>query len=521
MASDTVTRRAEAEADRPRRFRGSSLSRTILALNLLALAVLVIGSLVLNEFRQGLIQSKQDSLRQNAELLAEVIAATATRGEPLAQMEQNAPVVLQRFVPSGSRARLFTPDGRLLTDSYLVSIDVDVRPLPPARPRGAAPPSQPPAEQEERRRSRAQLDLRREITAAAAGLTVSQVRPSEAGERVVSVSVPIRRVTTVLGVLTVEQGDLDEVVTAQRLALAPFIIIAVLVTLASSLLLQFFVARPVLKLATAADRVRLSRARAIELPELSERRDELGALSRSLRDMTEALSTRIDAIESFAADVAHEIRNPLASIGSAVETLDLVKDDAARARLLAILKQDVRRLDRLVTDIANASRLDAELSREAPRPVDLARLLEELVSLYEGRDGGGVELRMPDGAPHAAGREGPLGQVFRNLIDNALSFSPPDRPVVVGVSGGERAVRVTVEDEGPGVPAENLETVFQRFYTSRPKGQAFGGNSGLGLSIARQIVEAHHGRVWAENRTDGDGRVFGARFTVELPAARP
>ena len=290
------------------------------------------------------------------------------------------------------------------------------------------------------------------------------------------------------------------------------------------MLLAQFVARPIDRLASAADRVRLSGARAISLPGLARRDDEIGDLTRSLEAMTRALSQRMDAIEAFAADVAHEIRNPLTSIRSAVETLDLVNDPAPRARLLGILKQDVGRLDRLITDISNASRLDAELSRDAPRPLDLHRQLRELADFYaEVRRDGEAPVRYEGPADPpllVSGREGPLGQVFRNLLDNARSFSPPEGEVVLRLSREGGQALVAVEDAGPGMPADNLETVFERFYTSRPKGSAFGGNSGLGLSIARQIVEAHGGRIWAENRTDEAGRVVGARFQVALPEAK-
>jgi two-component system sensor histidine kinase ChvG len=235
----------------------------------------------------------------------------------------------------------------------------------------------------------------------------------------------------------------------------------------------------------------------------------------------------MDAIERFAADVAHEIKNPLTSIRSAVETLALVTDEAAKARLTTLLKQDVKRLDRLITDISNASRLDAELSRETPRPVDLVKLLGEAVTLYNETARPGeplVRLVTPQGgeALRVNGREGPIAQVLRNLIDNARSFSPPasEVRVVLERSAADRRAVVRVEDEGPGIPPDNLETVFQRFYTSRPKGAQFGGNSGLGLSIARQIVEAHAGRIWAENRTDAEGQVLGARFVVSLPEAK-
>jgi two-component system sensor histidine kinase ChvG len=306
--------------------------------------------------------------------------------------------------------------------------------------------------------------------------------------------------------------------------MTPFILMAIAATVFTSLLLSAMIAQPVLRLARAADRVRQARARAISLPDLARRDDELGDLTRSLEAMTDALSTRIDAIESFAADVAHEIRNPLTSIRSAIDTLPLVKDDKARGKLFAILQQDIARMDRLITDISNASRLDAELSREPPRAFDLVRLLDEFVGHYNASARPGdtpvaFEEHDGDGPLLVSGREGPIGQVFRNLIDNARSFSPPDGEVRVRVGRLGRRLIVTVDDDGPGVPADNLETVFERFYTSRPKGAVFGNNSGLGLSIARQIVEAHGGRIWAENREDAEGKVQGARFAVEFPEA--
>jgi two-component system sensor histidine kinase ChvG len=233
----------------------------------------------------------------------------------------------------------------------------------------------------------------------------------------------------------------------------------------------------------------------------------------------------MDAIESFAADVAHEIRNPLTSLRSAVETLDIVQDPAARDRLMGILKNDVQRLDRLVTDISNASRLDAELSRNQPRIIDLNRLIQQIVATYQATAKPGevaVAFNPHQGteAVKVLGREGPLGQILRNLIDNARSFSPPGDTVTVGLLKVKGEAIATVSDNGPGIPPENLETIFERFYTSRPKGAAFGGNSGLGLSIARQIAGAHGGTLRAENRTGADGKVLGALFILTLPEAQ-
>ena len=537
MASVIDTARADASEPSedlpPRRrlihFGGSRLGGLILALNLLSLLILFGGALALNEWSTGLIKTRQESLLGQAELLAKVLSdEDYTRGEPIPELNptQSAKVLIDRFVPAGQRARIFDRDGVLIADSFDVSDTIEGQPLPPASPAGTPAAPDPVDDKAAANLARANAALDEEILAALAGDPQAAVRRSENGDRVVSVSLPIRHVQQVLGVLTLEAGDVDQILDAQRRALVPFALVALGVNLLASLLLHLFVARPVMRLSAAADQVRLQRARAISLPDLEDRRDEIGDLARSLESMTDTLSTRMDAIERFAADVAHEIKNPLTSIRSALETLDLVQDKDKRDRLTAVLQQDVRRLDRLITDISNASRLDAELSRDRPRPVDLAALLAEIVGVYEttGKPGeASVTLDLAiDGPARVMGRDGPLGQVFRNLIDNARSFSPTGATVRIAVRRDETdtllPLRIAVEDDGPGIPPENLETVFERFYTSRPRGAAFGSNSGLGLSIVRQIVEAHGGRVTATNRLDASGAVKGARFDVALPA---
>jgi len=511
------------------RFGGSRLGGLILALNLLSLLILFGGALALNEWRTGLIDARQESLLGQAELLARVLSdKDYTRGEPVPELDptQSAKVLIDRFVPAGQRARIFDRDGVLIADSFDVSDTIEGEPLPPARPAGTPERVNEDAARVDAAYAAANAVLGEEIEAALAGDAQATVRRSETGDRVVSVSLPIRHVQQVLGVLTLEANDVDQILGAQRRALVPFALVALAVNLLASLLLHLFVARPVMRLSAAADEVKRGRARAISLPDLEDRRDEIGDLARSLESMTETLSARMDAIERFAADVAHEIKNPLTSIRSALETLDLVKEKSQRDRLTALLQQDVRRLDRLITDISNASRLDAELSRDQPRPVELGGLLSEIVGVYQttARPGGAevtLELDL-DGPARVMGREGPLGQVVRNLIDNARSFSPPGRGVRVSLrrdeADGLLPLRLWVDDDGPGIPPENLETVFERFYTSRPPGAAFGSNSGLGLSIVRQIVAAHGGRVTATNRLDASGQVGGARFEVALPA---
>ena len=537
MASDTAT--ASPDRRRPRAgglrwLPGSRLGRLIIVLNLFGLAILIAGALVLNELRRGLVNARIDSLTTQGELIATIIDQAATVGEPEPMRDAAyASEILQLLSnPRSQRARLFDAEGRLVADSYWIADRVEWRTLPPARSRddGAGRdlsltgPEGEPSEGEVA--AKAQAALQAEVATALRGVHWAGLRLGADGERVVSVSIPIQHVKAVLGVLTLEARDVDEIIAAERAALLPFILIAISVSLISSFLLNRLIAHPVRRLARAADRVRLARARAISLPDISRRDDELGDLSRSLEDMTHALSERIDAIERFAADVAHEIRNPLTSLRSAVETLGLVQDPAARERLMAVLQNDVQRLDRLVTDISNASRLDAELSRQAPTPVDLRRLASDVVALYQATVRPGeprVVLQAPElGEPMlVSGQEGALGQVLRNLIDNARSFSAPDGEVRLSLERARGQVKVIVDDDGPGVPTENLETIFQRFYTSRPKGAAFGGNSGLGLSIVRQIVQAHDGHVRAENRPgETEGDVAGARFVVTLPEAR-
>jgi two-component system sensor histidine kinase ChvG len=524
MVSVTATARSE-RARRPRAATPPSrIGRLIIVLNLAGLAILVGGALLLNELRQGLVTARIQSLSTEGQLLANVIEKNATDPAPLLQADVASDFLDSLSIPKTERVRLFDAEGHSISDSWVVADRVESTPLPPALKPGEKPFAFPGFEPKPHDAAAAEQALDNEIQTALRGQTVAGVRVAENGGRVVSVSIPIQRVREVLGVLTLEASDVDQIIAAERAAQIPFIAIAVAVSLLSSFALTQLIAQPVRRLSAAADSVRLNRARAIALPDIADRKDELGDLARSLEDMTHTLSDRMEAIERFAADVAHEIRNPLTSIRSAVETLELVGEGAGRDRLQAILKQDVGRLDRLITDISNASRLDAELSRESPRPVALPRLLRDIVGLYETtrRDTDPhVRLIHDDAdAVTVVGREGPLSQVFRNLIDNARSFSPPGGDVCVTLSRDRGQATVLVDDSGPGMPPENLETVFERFYTSRPRGAAFGGNSGLGLSIARQIVEAHGGTIHAENRTNEAGEVTGARFVVTVPAAR-
>jgi two-component system, OmpR family, sensor histidine kinase ChvG len=317
-------------------------------------------------------------------------------------------------------------------------------------------------------------------------------------------------------------------VTAERLGNFKVFLVTLSVMLVLSFLLAGTIAGPVRRLAGSAEMVRRRTGSRVEIPDFTKRRDEIGDLSGALRDMTDALYSRIEAIESFAADVAHELKNPLTSMRSAVETLPLAKTDASRARLLAVIEHDVKRLDRLISDISDASRLDAELQRRETGAVDLTRLLTTLVTIaneVRHDDGVTVSLRFEGGQSVfvAPGHDSRLGQVVDNLIDNARSFSPAGGSVRVTCRQLKQEIEIVVDDDGPGVQPDAMEKIFQRFYTDRPH-QGFGQNSGLGLSISKQIVEAHDGRLWVENRLAAAGadgarsQVLGARFIVRLPA---
>ncbi len=355
----------------------------------------------------------------------------------------------------------------------------------------------------------------------------TSVRFNEDGELVASVTVPIRRVQAIYGLVTAEIGGIEDLVAEARLAILPFFGLACAAAILSSLLLTAAIAQPIRQLAVAADKVRegIAAAGRARIPDFSHRKDEIGELSASLRAMTQAIYARIEAIESFAADVSHELKNPLTSIRSATETLEIATKPEAREKLMGVIKKDVARMDRLITDISNASRLDAELAREAREAVDIRKLLADIADLYRMTDKAG-EARVsydPSGAPiYLFGNATALGQVLRNLIDNARSFSPPGGEVrlfLAAPTDRHRSVQVIVDDDGPGIPPDALEKIFSRFYTKRPQGSAFGNNSGLGLAISRQIVASHGGVVWAENRTNETGAIAGARFVVELPVA--
>lgn len=515
---------------------GSRIARLIFASNLAGLAILIVGAMVLNEMRAGFVVAKKEDLEGQAQIFSNLLNENATIGRPAPalQIDPARNVIRSLNLPASVRAVVTLPDGETVGDSLFLSERVDVRALPPVQEPGAMTrfgaglsdwmanifSAFMPERGGDAVRTQTYDE---EFAIAAAGGEAASQRFSDRGQRVISVSVPIQHVSAVVGVLTVEASDIDEIIRAERAALFPFIAVAVLVAFITSGLLTLAIARPLRHLAISADRVRAGSSERLSFPKLTRRSDEIGQLAKSMEAMTEALFERIVANERFAADVAHELKNPLTSIRSAVETVERVQHDPeAVARLRAVIAKDVQRLDRLITDISNASRLEAEITRVPTERLDIGRFVRDIVSTYESlAEDGAVSVRFSDQTMGAGllvkGREGPLGQVFRNLIDNARSFSPEGGEVRVSLyqaaDGPQTIARIVVEDDGPGIPSDKLEKIFERFYTDRPVGAAFGNNSGLGLSIVKQIVETHAGVVVAENREEG-----GARFRVDLRA---
>jgi|CXWL01.1.fsa_nt_gi two-component system sensor histidine kinase ChvG len=543
MASATDTTKPEGVLGAIAR---SRITRIIFLWNFVGLGILLLGVLLLTELRAGLTEAQFRNLRTQGELIANLLIETGTvQGDPWPGLNEPAVrEVMRRVLPpvaegervgtAGTRVRVFAADGAVVADTDVIYDKLEETPLPGvgAEDENIGQTIRRAARRVEYIRLtpwRPSITLEEERQRALLGEISSGQRLNELGERVVTVSLPIRRVQSVLGVVTLESADVERILVAERAAMIPFTLGAAMVTFLASALLALFVGQPLKRLAEAADRLRVTGSTRLHLPEVSKRKDEIGALGQSLEAMTGALADRIDANERFAADVSHEIKNPLASIRSAIDSVRAISDAERQAQLLGIVAQDVKRLDRLVTDIARASRIEAETARGDPGKVDLGKMLADLVDAYAPAPDEKAEVPVifQRPAPKDAivfGQEGPIGQVFRNLIDNARSFSPSGGAVRVAIQvvrGKSDVVRAVVEDEGPGIPPENLETVFERFYTQRPTGTAFGGNSGLGLSIAKQIVAAHHGRIFAQNIDGAGGARLGARLVVELPLAAP
>jgi two-component system sensor histidine kinase ChvG len=535
----------------------SRLLRDILLVNLLPVALIFAALFYLDQYQQGLLSAEVSSLREQARIYAGALAQSAVQdnagGQASLNPDQAAPLLYQLIEPTpNAQALIYGPDGELIANSRVHSGPGGVIVTEPL----SAPP--PPGlfsrlvgfvydhlsgsvvgneDQADLIGSGAgedpdtlgwQPDPREalQLTNASPGQDAPPfVRRDDQGELLVTVAEPIiasqQNVGTVL--LTRQADEVDSAVLAVRISILGLFALALGLTVLVSLYLARTIASPILRLASAAALMREGRSRTQALPEaITGRNDEIGTLARALDGSAKALWARMDAIEKFAADVSHEIKNPLSSIRSAIETLSRVEDPARASRLLAIITQDVARLDRLITDISDSSRLDSELSRAAPETVDMARILATLAEIHDAtrkENGPRMLLDAPETGLLVRGSEHRLVQVLRNLIGNAISFSPPEGNIWLRGRETGGMVELAVEDEGPGIPDGKLDGIFDRFYSERPQSEQFGSHSGLGLSISRQIVEAHQGRISAENRRDEDGAIIGARFVIRLPKA--
>ena len=530
------------------------LLRKILLVNALPLVLLVAALLYLDQYQNGLLENEVTALREQARIYAGALGESAVResdpDNPQLVPDIARPLLRRLTDPTpNSQAKLYSSGGEVIADSRVregVGGAVNTQPLPPVADRGpfegtvqaiydkllallphgqeaatvqtgpsaAGPDWQPDVKAELKLNS---SDQGRE--------TPPYIRRTADNRLLVTVAEPVTRNRHTVGIiqLTRDVREVDDSLVAIRMSILGLFVIALVLTVMLSWYLSLTIARPILRLSQAARDMREGHGRAGAVPApLLRRHDEIGELAHALRDSSEALWSRMDATERFAADVAHEIKNPLSSIRSAIETLRRVEEPVAQRRLLAIIAEDVIRLDRLISDISDASRVDAELSRAAPAPVNVVAILRLLAEIDEAtRPEGGVRLEVdaPEGPLLVQAVEDRLVQVLRNLIGNASSFSPAGGRVVLRAHDSGSMVAVCVDDEGPGMPEGKLEHVFDRFYSERPQGERFGQHSGLGLSISKQIVEALKGHIAAENLRDQAGRVSGARFMLHLPKA--
>ena len=520
MASDTVSKTIDEPSFALTWTGRWTLTHRILAVNILTLTLLALSILYLDAFRNQLSGERIERAEREARLIASAMAAT-----PAAELQDELGALARA---TESRLRVYDRSGALQADSWRLTgpsyelrdpatqrwtkdaaraldrgfnVLVGARPLEdfaePARDRLDSWPEA----IEARRRGELQSRVRN-----APDLTPVFSAAAPAGDSVLLV--------------TTNDRDFTRTVRSQRLTLGVAMAFATILSVLLSLFLARTIVRPLRRLALAAHRVRLGRAREVKVPRLPSRRDEIGMLARAISDMSQSLRQRMDNIEAFAADVSHELKNPIASLRSALESLDRIDDPALQSRLIDVARDDVGRLDRLISDISEAARTDAELSRSAFEPVDLGNLIEQIVASWESRrETGNARLAFARPRRESAvvlGNPDRLARAIDNIIDNAISFSPADGLVEIAAARVGDDILIRIDDEGPGVPPEAREAIFNRFHSERPEGEDFGRHSGLGLAIARAIVQGHNGEIDVQDRDDAP---TGARFTIRLPTA--
>ena len=521
----------------------SPLTLKIWSINIIAIFVVLIAVLHLDRYEDSLIQSELEALEHQAELFANALSEVAVKNDPgihsyLSSIAvQN--VINRSALRSPARSRVFDTAGRLLADSQELPGRV---PSVITKPLASVFPDiffQKFFDDFFQQFFNSSIQVRRpineahkiqlahtfpEVISALKGSSIKTVKLRESGESLLTVAVPIQKYKRVLGVLllSVKDEKVDAAFSSYQKELIIAVVIALVITSALSLYLSRSITKPILSLASAAEKIKNDRSGRSEIPEVSKRDDELGDLSKALIEMTNNLWQRLDAIEKFAADVSHEIKNPLTSIKSAVETATKIKDSGKRDQLLTVILDDVNRLDRLITDISDSSRLDAELSREKFEAIDIESLLlafHQLRKFQKRFEQKSLTLNIEKGEKQLLilGHESRIVQVIDNIVNNAITFAPVNSNINISVSANTTDVKITIDDEGPGIPENKLDAIFERFYSERPAAEKFGLHSGLGLSICKQIVEAHNGKIFAKNRRGYQNDIKGARFIITLP----
>jgi len=533
---------------RKRRFI-SPLTIRIMLVNIFALIFLGVGILYLDQVQKTLMQSRIDELVKDANIMAGALGESATENpDATILLIEPAKNILTRLVGvTNIRTRYFGLNNELLIDSrdfdshQVVVEDImskkigisDFWEVVNSKVRILLDKIQKRDALEEYYEVENEMATDYpEVLEAIDGEVSSRIRRFDKDLDIITVAVPIQRFRRVLGALmvSVDTKDVYDTVQDIRMNIIQFFCASLIITLLVSLFLAKTIVRPILRLARSADTISLGGKS--NIPDLSFRNDEIGDLSRSIRDMTTVLEKQIDAVANFAADVSHELKNPITSMRSAIETMDYAKTEEDTKKLKAIISDDVKRLDRLITDISDISRLDAEMSHAKMKQLNLTALLETMVNIYLSTQKDNIpniimeikkrRFKLRDGniSPYfVRGLDGQLSQVIRNIIDNAISFSKVNSNIWIKMQRRNAMVEIIVEDEGIGIPINKLVNIFDRFYSERPIGEAFGKHSGLGLNICKQVVDAHGGEIYAENRYNKSKNIVGARFVVLLPIA--
>lgn len=521
----------------------SPLTLKIMGANVAALFMLAFGILYTTQYESELVDSELNSLNQEAKMIAAAISEGGVRqrfdDSPALARDLSQLMLRKLSADTDYRIILFDNGGKLLADSHRLSgagSVVEIYELPPPNYMRSWNHYAEESLSFYLKFLPTRLNLREfpatdvddiqsfpNMIETLKGDAFQQAWHDENQRILLSVSRPVARLKQVLGgIMLIQKGDqIERAINAVQLNVIAMFLATLAITIFLSLYLAATIASPIRRLSKAADRMRTTQSDKNLIPDFSYRKDEIGDLSVALRDLTEALNMRLAAIESFAGDVAHELKNPLASVQSAIETLPKAKNEETRKKLEQIIYNDTQRLDRLISDISSASKLDAELNRVEKSALDIFMLLESIRDMYNlqttTKNPVALDTKLGKNQAVINGHEGRLRQVVTNIINNGMSFAEPNSPIIIHLHKDDDMIFIRIENKGPAIPENKLETIFNRFYSERPKKDEFGKHSGLGLNISRQIIHAHDGEIWAENTVDAKGMHLGVRFNITLP----